>query len=81
MRLSKIAATLPAIALLVSPVVASASSAQKLSVAQSAPVRASAAVDEENNLAGGAIVGVLAAAAVIAGIIIIADGDDEPTSP
>jgi hypothetical protein len=63
-----------AFAMLVTPVIASASSASKLSVTQS--VRAGAAVKKSSNDLGGGstIIAVLAGLAVVAGIVIAADG-------
>ncbi len=64
-----------ALAMLASPVMASASSAAKLSVTQS--VRAGAAVKKSSNELGGGstIIAVLAGLAVVGGIIIAATGN------
>lgn len=54
------------------------SAAQKLSLSNTAPQRASTDPGNSNRAGSGVILAVLAAVAVIAGIVILADDDDSP---
>ena len=82
MKLRSIAATMAALTLTVSPVLAQAA----VQAPASSQVERAVAKSDKNSKAApstGIIIGVLAAAAVITGIVIAADNDDDdtPTSP
>ncbi|WP_375402495.1 hypothetical protein [uncultured Sphingomonas sp.] len=76
----KIATAAIALSMAGTSVVASATEADKLSVAP-ATRAASTSTEANEAVGGGVLIAILAAAAVIAGIVIVADSDDDPDSP
>lgn len=71
MKIRNIAAAAAALSLVAAP-----------AVAQTAPERSAAPVEEGSELTGSSwILAILAFAAIIAAIVIAVDGDDDPVSP